>query len=34
VREGRATADVGGTLTTSQAGDAVRERLEFEQSTA
>ncbi len=30
VREGRATADVGGSLTTSQAGDAVVERLRFD----
>jgi 3-isopropylmalate dehydrogenase len=30
VREGRATADVGGTLATSAAGDAVCERIEFD----
>lgn len=30
VREGRATADVGGSLTTSAAGDAVVERLRFD----
>ena len=30
VREGRATADVGGSLTTSAAGDAVAERLRFD----
>jgi 3-isopropylmalate dehydrogenase len=30
VREGRATADVGGNLTTSAAGDAVCERIEFD----
>ena len=34
VREGRATRDVGGSLATSEAGDAVCETLEFEQSTA
>lgn len=34
VREGRATPDVGGSLATSGAGDAVCERLEFEFSTA
>jgi 3-isopropylmalate dehydrogenase len=34
VREGRMTPDVGGRLSTSAAGDAVCERLEFEQSTA
>ena len=30
VREGAATADVGGSLSTSQAGDAVCERLRFD----
>jgi 3-isopropylmalate dehydrogenase len=30
VREGRATADVGGSLSTSAAGDAVCERIEFD----
>ena len=30
VREGRATADVGGSLSTSAAGDAVAERLRFD----
>ena len=30
VREGRATADVGGALSTSAAGDAVCERIEFD----
>ncbi|HEY6065236.1 MAG TPA: isocitrate/isopropylmalate family dehydrogenase, partial [Thermoanaerobaculia bacterium] len=34
IREGRATADVGGSLSTSAAGDAVCEALEFEQLTA
>jgi isocitrate/isopropylmalate dehydrogenase len=29
VREGKATADVGGSLSTSAAGDAVCERLRF-----
>ena len=30
VREGAATADVGGSLSTSQAGDAVCQRLRFD----
>jgi hypothetical protein len=30
VREGRATADVGGSLTTSAAGDAVCEGIDFD----
>jgi 3-isopropylmalate dehydrogenase len=30
VREGAATADVGGSLTTAKAGDAVCERLRFD----
>ena len=30
LREGRATADVGGSLSTSAAGDAVCERIEFD----
>jgi 3-isopropylmalate dehydrogenase len=34
VREGRATPDVGGSLSTSAAGDAVCETLEFDQATA
>ena len=34
VRERQGTKDVGGTLTTSAAGDAVCERLEFEAATA
>ena len=31
VRERAGTADVGGSLTTSEAGNAVRDRLRFEQ---
>ena len=34
VREGAATADVGGSLTTSQAGDAVLQRLRFDRPAA
>jgi tartrate dehydrogenase/decarboxylase/D-malate dehydrogenase len=34
VREGRATSDVGGSLSTSEAGDAVCRALEFRDSTA
>lgn len=34
VREGAATADVGGSLTTSQAGDAVLQRLHFDEPAA